>query len=76
MSNPYFNRTQSIRCPECGKPLLYAGRGRHECTNPECTVIYVTVSRIGKPMRTVTQGPTTFRGMDPFHSYAVKQEVK
>ena len=66
--NTHFQPTPHLRCPECGHSLHFAGRGRHECTNPQCTVIYVTVNRVGKQHRIVTQGPATFTGPNPIRA--------
>jgi len=64
------------RCTHCGRPLVYIGKGRYACTNPDCPVKYVTVSRAGTPMRTIMQRLTATWRMDPFHNYAVKQEAE
>jgi len=72
--NPQFIRTPHARCPECGHSLHYVGRGHHECTNPECSVISVTLNRLGKQIHVVTQGPTLF-GRENVPTYAVKQEA-
>lgn len=44
---------KTIKCMKCGHTLLYTGRGRHICTNPDCPVDHMMVNRHGRVYKTV-----------------------
>lgn len=51
----FITPVQTFKCPECGHTLLYVGRGRHRCTNPECPVIEASVTRRGTLFRVLRE---------------------
>jgi hypothetical protein len=36
--------------------MVYVGRGRHECRNPDCTVISMHLDRFGNLLKVLTEG--------------------
>ena len=38
---------QVYHCPECGRELLYIGKGRYTCTNLRCRVKLAAVTNRG-----------------------------
>ena len=47
--------TPKLSCPECGHTLLYVGRGRHKCTNPDCPVLNVRANRQGRVFKVIKE---------------------